>query len=195
MTSEASYQSEGTHPNPGRRQTPFTILLLGLAVLTMVMLFVFVYAEFSALLSAIANKTPGPWTRFAWAAMWGLMAALGACGVLVPGLILCVRPALLARIAPGSVLSRLSGFRRWPRLTGLTYLWAGVWVVTFALTTVTQAFRAPREPFPPFSNMAFVAVFAVAVLPLFTLILAGGILPRRRQRPVAEDGPPARRGE
>ncbi len=195
MTSEASYQLDDAPPAPGRGQTPFTILLLVLVILTMVMILVWLYAEFSAITAAIANQTPGPWAGFAWAAIWGLMAALGACGVLVPGLILCVRPALLARIAPGSVLSRLSGFRRWPRLTGLTYLWAGVWVVTFALTTVTQAFRAPREPFPPFSNMAFVAVFAMAALPGCTLMLAGRLVRRRSQRPVAEDGPPARQGQ
>ena len=196
MTSEASYQPEGTHPAQGARQTPFTILVLGLVILTMVMLFVGVYAVLSAIPSDIANQAPPLWTRLAWAAMWEVVAALALCGYLVLGLVLCVRPALLVLIAPSSGLSRLSAFRRWPRLTGLTYIWAGGWVFAFALTTLAQAFRAPREPFPPFSNVTFVAIFVVAALPWSTLMLAGRLIRRpQRQHPVAEDGPPSRQSE
>ena len=196
MIGEASHQSVEAPPWSRRRQTPFTILVLGRVILTMVMLLVWVCANLSAITSDIANQTPSPWTRLAWAAMWGLAAALGLRGYLVFGLVLCLHPALLARIAPSSGLPRLSGFRRWPRLTGLTYAWAGVWVTTFALTTLAQAFRAPRELFPPFSNTAFVAVCAVAALPGCTLMLAGRLVRHtRRQRPVAEDDPPSHQSE
>ncbi len=187
MTRDATHPTGGIPPWTGRLRTLYTILISALLVLTMGMFFAWVYAELSAILSDIGHQAAGPWARLAWAATWGLMAALALCGLVVPGLMACVRPALIAR------LRLLRGIRRWLRLTGLAMLWSGVWMIAFALTTLAQAFRAPPAFLPPFRDMdmAFGVTFAVAFVPFFTLTLAARLArPNRRWEPAAEDSVP-----
>ncbi len=168
MTRDASDPLGGTPPWTGRLQTHFTIVVFGLVVLAMVMFWVWV----SGVALATFNQMPGPLAQFAKDAAWGLVAALGLCCLLVPGFVLCVRPALFALIVPRSGLSRWSGVRRWPRLSGFTLVWAGVWMIGLALAILAQALRAPRQFLPPFDNTALVVIFAVAFVPNCTLMLA-----------------------
>lgn len=188
MASEASYQSEGTPPTPGRLQTPYNILVLGLVVVAMVMFFVWAYVE----IAALGQQTPGPLTAFVWAAMRGSLATLGLCGFLVPGLVLCVRPALFALVSPAPAAASV---RRWPRLTGLTLVWAGIGFIAFTVLPLAQVGQVARGQEPYFNFAAAGVTLVVAFVPAYSVMLAGRLVRRRSQRPTAEDGLPSRQSE
>ena len=173
MTSEASHQPEGTRPAPGRLYAILKILDLPLGVLAAGMLFVWLFAE----VGAVGQRTPNPWAAFAWAATWGLFAAWGLCGFLVPGLILSVRPTRIALVAPTLAAS----LRRWPRLAGLTFVWAGVWLIAIAVFLLTQVDDIARTSVPQFSDTTVAVTFAVMILPAYSVMLAGRLVPLARR--------------
>jgi hypothetical protein len=121
------------------------------------------------------------WMRLAVTAIWGLLIATVFFVTIVPGLVLCLRPALFALIGPASGLPRWSSARRWPRLTGLAFIWAGAGVIFIASSALSHAFRTPQEPIPipSFSLTALVGIFGAAFGPTLILMLAAFLVRAR----------------
>lgn len=142
--------------------------------------------------NALEHQPPSPVASVAWAATWGLLAALGLCSGVVPGLVLCVRPALFALITYGS---GFRGVRDWPQLNGLALVWAGVGVVAVVVPPLAQVGQVARGLVPELNSMVAGVTLAAAFVPAFTLMLATFLMrPARRRESVAENGSPPRRG-
>jgi hypothetical protein len=184
VASEATHQPQRTRrPEPGRLFVVLNILAGILGILAAGMLILWAFAERASL----GRQTPNPLAAFAWAVAWSSFATVGLCILLVPGLILCVRPTLFALVAPTPAAS----IRRWPRLTGLTFAWSGVWLIAIAAFPLTLVDQIALGLVPQ-SDDILEAALGTATLPLLALVLAGRLVPRRRQRPAAGDDPPSR---
>lgn len=161
---------------------PFTILILGLVLLIIIMFFV--WAKTGTF--AWHQQTPSVWAPFAWTAAWGLLATLGLGANMVPGLVLCVRPALFALITHGSGSRAV---RNWPRLTGLALVLFGAGAVGVAVPPLAQLGQVARGLVPEIDTTMVSITLATAGVPALALMLAALLLPPARRRPpAAEDG-------
>lgn len=141
-----------------------------LGVLTMVMLFVWAYSMTCFLSTNFTTCDPmhTVWTPLTWSITWWLAAARGMVGLVTPGLLLCVRPALLGPNWGAPV------DRRWHIPAGLARLWAGLGITIIAvfLALYSAAFMALPLPVNRWSIIAsIITLLAVPFGPLYALMV------------------------
>ncbi len=143
---------------------PSEILALAaliLGVLGVVMAFVCAYtmARFVTQGPTTSHAIRLVWFSLTWFVTWGLMAAFGMVGGLIPGLIRCVRPALFGPNWGKPV------DRRWLRLAGLARLWTGLAMATVAVLLAFHPLDLTAPP-PHVNIWDLIAVYVVVVGPL-----------------------------
>ncbi len=144
----------------------FGWVAMALALLTVVMMFVWGYSTICFLSTSLetCDSTRTVLTPLTWSITFGLGAACGMVGCLIPGLIRCVRPALL------TTDSQAQFIQHWPRLAGLAYLWAGL-----AITTSGVFLAFHPEVFTawslPVNGWGIIALFVVGFGPVYGLMM------------------------
>jgi hypothetical protein len=159
----------------------FFWFVLGSGILAMIMFLICTYTL--TFTSGVVNQTVNPWApviQVEWAATCGLIAVVGLCTVCVHGLLLLARPAWYAQLVGRDVMMRRADLRRWPRLSGLTSVWAGMGIVGLALTVLMQG----PELVPsrsalvlPLTGIYLVIYLLVTYLPFWLVMIAASLVP------------------
>jgi hypothetical protein len=156
----------------------FFWLVLGSGILAMIMGLIWAYTL--TFTSGVVNQTVNPWApviQVEWVATCGLFAVVGLCTLGVHGLLLLARPVLYAQLVGRDVMVRRADLRRWPRLSGLTSVWAGMGIVGLALTMLV---RGPALVPPSWSALGipFVVIYLlVTFLPFWLVMIAASLVP------------------
>jgi hypothetical protein len=162
-------------PQVRRFLTHFDNLAVTLSVASIVLLLSFAFTS----IPVEGQQPPGAWEALFWGATWVTLAGCGLSALLPRGLVLCVRPELIAPYAGFSVV------RRWPRRMGVAYLWGGAGMIALAVLPLTLVNTLAQGAMPHINFVIWAIVAAVAFAPGYGLMLAS-LLVRRAPRQAAE---------
>src|SRR5262249_50495780 len=109
----------------------------------------------------------------------GLMALVWLCVGCVQGLVLLTRPTWFAQLVGRAGMARRADLRRWPRLSGLSLVWAGIVGGGFAYTAFIrlEPSRLAAGQIQMGQEIAVLAIITVAFVPHWVVRIAASLMP------------------